>query len=94
MVKRLKMFIIVETIEDGEVNLCVVPESWEENGILFWPPGRKGLNLRKDDSILPDFNNWSNQKCTVKRKNFITFQAAIKAEKYLSRFDDTEDEEK
>ncbi|XP_029677336.1 uncharacterized protein LOC115244088 [Formica exsecta] len=87
------MFIIVETIEDGEVNLCVVPESWEENGILFWPPGRKGLNLRKDESILPDFNNWSKQKCTVKRKNFITFQAAIKAEKYLSRFDDTEDEE-
>lgn len=51
------MFIIVETIEDDEVNLCVVPESWEKNGILFWPPGRKGLNLRKDDSILPDFNN-------------------------------------
>jgi len=92
--KKLKMFIIVETIEDGEVNLCVVPESWEKNGILFWPPGRKGLNLRKDDSILPDFNNWSKQKCTVKRKNFTTFQAAIRAEKYLSQFNDTEDEEK
>lgn len=87
------MFIIVETIEDDEVNLCVVPESWEKNGILFWPPGRKDLNLRKDDSILPDCNNWSKQKCTVKRKNFTTFQAAIKAEKYLSQFN-TEDEEK
>jgi len=88
------MFIIVETIEDHEKNLCVVPESWEKNGVLFWPPGRKGLNLRKDDSIVPDYNNWSKQKCTVKRKNFSTFQAANKAEKFLSQFSDTEDEEK
>lgn len=89
------MFIIVETIEDGEKNLYVVLKSQEKNEILYWPPGRKGLNLRRDDSVLLDFNNWSKQKCIVKRKNFFTFQAAaIKAEKFLSRFDDTEDEEK
>lgn len=88
------MYIIVETIEDNDINLCVVPESWEKNGTLFWPPGRKGLTLRKDDNILPDYNTWSKQKCTVKRKNFTTFHAAVKAEKYLSQFDDTEDENK
>ena len=81
-----------KTIEKGHVNLCVVPDTWEKNGILFWPSGRKGWNLRKDDSISPDFKNWSKQKCTVKRTNFTTFEAAIKEEKYLSRFNDTEDE--
>lgn len=86
------MFIIVETIEEGKVNLCVVPESWEKNGTLFWPPGRKGITLRKDDSSFPDFENWSKQKCCVKRKNFTTFQDAVQAERYLSQFDDTEDE--
>lgn len=53
------MFIIVETIEDEEVNLCIVLESWQKNGILFWPPGRKGMNFRQDDSVVPNFNNWS-----------------------------------
>ncbi|KYM96524.1 hypothetical protein ALC62_12817 [Cyphomyrmex costatus] len=79
-------------MEDDELNLCVVPESWEKDGFLFWPPGRKGMNLRKNDSISPDFTNWSKQKCVVKRKNFTTFEDAIKTEKYLGRFNDTEDE--
>lgn len=51
------MFIIVETIEDEEINLCIVLESWQKNGILFWPPGRKGMNFRQDDSVVPNFNN-------------------------------------
>lgn len=57
------------TIEDGEKNLCVVPESWEKNEILYWPPGRKGLNLRRYDSVLADFNNWS-KKMHCKKKKF------------------------
>ena len=88
------MHIIVETIEDGEITLCTVPEKWEINGILYWPPGRKGMTLRKNDKIEPDVNTWSKQNCTVKRRNFKTFEEGIRAEKYLSRFDDTEDEEK
>jgi len=47
-VLKVKMFIIVETIEDGKKNLCVEPESWEKNEILYWPSGRKGLNLKKE----------------------------------------------
>lgn len=85
------MFTIVKTIKDDEVNLRVLPESWEKNENLFQPPGQKELNLRKNDSILSDCNNWSKQKYTVKWKNFTTFEAAIKAKKYLNRFDDTKD---
>ena len=37
-------------MEDSELNLCVVPENWKKNGLLFWSLGRKGMNLRKDDN--------------------------------------------
>ncbi|KAL0130394.1 hypothetical protein PUN28_002216 [Cardiocondyla obscurior] len=51
------------------------------------------MNMRKDDTILPDCNNWSKQNCVVKKRNFPTFQAAVKMKKYLSQFDNTDDEE-
>ncbi|KAL0120489.1 hypothetical protein PUN28_008313 [Cardiocondyla obscurior] len=50
------------------------------------------MTLRKNDSILPDYNMWSKQHCVVKKRNFVTFQEAVRIEKYLSQFDDTEDE--
>lgn len=34
------------------------------------------------------------QKCIVKRTNFTIFEAAVRTERFLSQFSDTEDEEK
>ena len=30
-------FKIIQTIEDGEMCLCVVPVGWESDGVLRWP---------------------------------------------------------
>lgn len=41
---------IVQTVENGKPQLCIVPESWEMNGILFWPKN-KADKLVKSQSM-------------------------------------------
>ncbi|KAB0801507.1 hypothetical protein PPYR_05861 [Photinus pyralis] len=89
------MFKIVQTIEDNLKVLTAVPQSWEKNGILFWPPGpgKKAYTLRKDASNLPNLNTWTKTKCQIKRDNILTLKEALHQEKILAEFEDTEDEE-
>lgn len=88
------MFKIVEIVEDNKIQLCVVPESWEKDGILYWPPGRKGMSLRKDANNLPNYHRWSKQDCSVRKHSIKSFKEANELERYLAQFSDTEDEEK
>ncbi|XP_031356460.1 uncharacterized protein LOC116180552 [Photinus pyralis] len=85
-------FKIVQTTEDDEEVLTVVPDRWEENGYLYWPPGRSGYRLRKNENAIPD-QTWSKSKCIVKRHNISSFKEALMQEKSMSKFDDTADEE-
>ena len=87
-------FKIVETIENGNVYLCVIPHCWEDNGTLYWPPGKYSANsMRKDEASQPNLESWSKQPCTVKRQGIASFSEASKIEERMSQFSDTEEEQ-
>lgn len=88
------MFKIVQTIEDDCMVLTTVPESWEKDGILYWPPGRRAYTLRKNPNNFPDVETWSKSRCTVKKNKIPTLKNALEDEKELSKYANTEDEER
>ncbi|XP_055701735.1 uncharacterized protein LOC129801007 [Phlebotomus papatasi] len=71
---------------DDRSLIIAVPDSWKQEGLLFWPPPelRAIEKLRLNLTTVPD-KSWSIYKCEVKAQRIDTFQDAKKLE--------TEDEE-
>ncbi|KAF5277589.1 hypothetical protein FQR65_LT15934 [Abscondita terminalis] len=83
-----RMFKIVRTLERGKPTLSVVPNGWEQMGMLYWPR-RKPEKLVKQADSLPT-TGWLELKCQVKRQNLPTYQhAEIELRKMLAN-DDTD----
>ena len=83
------MYKIVQTTEKGKSQLCVVPEGWEINGILYWPKN-KADRLIKDAKSTPG-DNWFEMQCSVKRSNLITFDVAEEELENMLLCEDTDD---
>ena len=61
-------FKIVQTNEDGEQCLTVVPSGWEREGILSWPKTTGAAKLAKNANSLPTLK-WHRILCSNKREN-------------------------
>lgn len=81
-------FKVVQTIEDGNFCLCVVPSGWEINGKLYWPNNANVTKLLKDEKSLPT-DNWIPMNCIKKRE----FNKRVDAEKEAERMEQVEDTE-
>lgn len=66
------MYKIVETIEEGEKLLTVIPSCWEKDGILSWPTNCKNVDSLRKKCIVPA-PNWSKEKCILKREDIKSF---------------------
>lgn len=89
-------FKIVCTYEKSGVNFSVVPEAWENNGVLFWPghlSRKERENLRCNPLSKPS-SDWSQQTCIVKVKDISLFLDALNEEKKFAEFSDTDAEER
>uniref|UniRef100_A0A1B0GQJ1 Uncharacterized protein n=1 Tax=Phlebotomus papatasi TaxID=29031 RepID=A0A1B0GQJ1_PHLPP len=84
---------VVKTIEDDRSLIVAVPDSWKQDGLLFWPPPelRPIEKLRLNLTTVPD-KSWSIYNCEVKAQRIDTFQGAKKLEKMLANIE-TENEE-
>ncbi|KXJ74301.1 hypothetical protein RP20_CCG013987 [Aedes albopictus] len=60
-------FKIVQTVENGELCLCVVPAQWEQNGVLSWPKKMAVARLCRDENSYPS-SNWEKINCVLKRE--------------------------
>ncbi|XP_055687471.1 uncharacterized protein LOC129792434 [Lutzomyia longipalpis] len=82
-------FKVIKTIEGNDVMLSVVPSSWENNGVLFWPSGVKSDKIRKDPSSVPSAN-WTRHACFVLKKDIVSYSKAIE---YQKKFEQTATED-
>ena len=78
---------VVLTIEKGKSVLTSVPESWEKNGILFWPPKNATEKIKQEAYPQDD---WKSINCVVKRKNVVTFENAEEEIDRMCEHSDTE----
>ncbi|XP_030745005.1 uncharacterized protein LOC115888657 isoform X2 [Sitophilus oryzae] len=86
------MYKIVETIEKGSKQLTVVPQAWEQEGILFWPK-MKAEKLIKIGTSIPE-DSWFQMSCKLKRRELETYETAEKELRaMLKKEDSTESEE-
>ena len=83
------MFKIVQTLEKGRTELTIVPEQWEQCGILFWPK-KFAYKFQRDPESTPE-SNWISLPFKLKR-NFL--KSYEDAEIELDRMIDGEDTEK
>lgn len=71
---RKMSFKIVSTLRRGRRELCTVPSQWEHRGQLRWP--RYNVDtLIKDSSVQPRAD-WLTMSCSLKRKNFQSYEDA------------------
>lgn len=82
-------FKIVQTIEDGENCLSVVPAKWECNGVLFWPKKCHFGKLSRNGESLPDEKKWERMNCVKKRE----YETRKEAEAELERMEEKSDTE-
>lgn len=85
------MFKIVETVEKNKKNLTIVPSSWEENNVLWWPKYRAD-KLIQDVNSEPD-PTWFKMKCRLKRSHLFNIDVAEEELERMVSKDDTEQEE-
>ncbi|XP_058814176.1 uncharacterized protein LOC131678056 [Topomyia yanbarensis] len=78
-------FKILQTMEEGEQCLCIVPSAWEKDGILWWPKATGAAKLLRDKYSHPT-SKWQQMVCIQKRE----YRTLLEAESELS---DTETEE-
>lgn len=81
-------FKIVQTVENGELCLCVVPALWEQNGILSWPKKMAVARLCLDENSCPN-SNWEKMNCVLKRE-LCSYAAAHKELDRMESIPDTE----
>lgn len=61
-------YMVIETKdENGEAEVCVVPEVWIKNGKCYWPPGNESTKLRKCDLPL---DNWMQYEFATLKAGF------------------------
>lgn len=84
------MYKIIQTVENGKPQLCIVPESWEMNGILFWPKS-KADKLVKDPQSMPG-QGWFEMPCQCKRKMLSSMELAEQELKKMLQSQDTGEE--
>lgn len=89
------MFKIVKTLEDDGVFFTIVPEKWEKNGLLYWPPGKNTVKLEKmrRDRFSEPQSTWLGTPCEVRRSGIPSFVEAMRQEKEIIACSDTEAEE-
>lgn len=86
-------FKIVQTIEDGQICLSIVPSSWESAGILYWPNNKAlARKLQKQSDSVPDKTKWDKMMCIKKREFSTHKEAEVELEK-MEAVDDTDLEE-
>lgn len=86
-------FKIVQTIEDGQTCLSIVPSSWESAGILYWPNNKAlARKLQKQSNSVPDKNKWHKMVC-IKKRQFSTHAEAETELEKMEAVDDTDLEE-
>ncbi|XP_058836255.1 uncharacterized protein LOC131692899 isoform X2 [Topomyia yanbarensis] len=84
-------FKILQTMEEGEQCLCIVPSAWEKDGILWWPKATGAAKLLRDEYSHPT-SKWQQMVCIQKRE----YRTLLEAESELERMEalsDTETEE-
>lgn len=85
---------IVQTTENGKVNLAAVPYLWEKDGKLMWPPKPK-QTFKNLQSMTPSGivnEGWSELNCVVKRTYIPTYEAAEEEMKVMFDLSHTETE--
>ncbi|KXJ79636.1 hypothetical protein RP20_CCG000151 [Aedes albopictus] len=75
-------FKIVQTLEDGEQCLCIVPSAWEHDGTLWWPKKTTAAKLMRDENSKPT-SKWQRMQCTRKRE----YRTLLEAEVELQRME-------
>lgn len=80
---------IVQTIENGKICLSVIPNNWEKEGTLSWPPRSEASSMLDENSV--PGKNWSSFPCIVKR-TCNTYKAARLELKTMENETDTEEE--
>ena len=81
-------FKIIQTIEDGEMCLCVVPAGWESDGVLRWPKKSAVSKLSQDENSIPN-EKWERINCVKKRE----FGSRAEADRELLRMESMSDTE-
>lgn len=85
-------FKIVQTYEDGEQCLSIVPSGWEIDGILWWPSTTSAAKLIQNEHSLPT-SKWKRMQCVKKRE----YRTKLEADAELAIMEtntDTEAEER
>lgn len=82
------MFKIVQTIERGEAQLCVVPHKWEKKGKLYWPKMKADKLIMEGESA--PGKNWLEMDCTLKRQNLSQDDAEKELNRMISSIDTDE----
>ncbi|XP_058811161.1 uncharacterized protein LOC131676049 [Topomyia yanbarensis] len=102
-------YAIVQTTENDDVLLSVVPSRWVlKNGwskdlpglgtdLCYWPKGVAGYRLlekaKKDPQIPPDVNVLSAYRCKIKRNNFASYAEAFRELQIMEIHSDTDEYE-
>lgn len=81
-------FKVVQTIEDGEMCLSVIPSGWESKGILRWPKKHLVGKLAQVESSVPD-EKWERMNCVCKRE----CKTRLEAEAEMDRMENKSDTE-
>ncbi|XP_065076550.1 uncharacterized protein LOC135700088 [Ochlerotatus camptorhynchus] len=85
-------FKIVQTFEDGEQCLSVVPSGWEKENKLWWPKATSAAKLLRDEHSRPT-SKWQRMEYTKKREYRTRLEAEAEHEK-MEPLSDTEAEER
>ncbi|XP_062550513.1 LOW QUALITY PROTEIN: uncharacterized protein LOC134215314 [Armigeres subalbatus] len=102
-------YSIVQTIENDDILLSVLPSLWvKKNGwkteamgrcydLCYWPQGVSGYRLlekaKKDPKIPVDTKVLSAYRCKIKRNNFASFNKAVREQKRMESYSDTDESE-
>lgn len=66
--KKLKMFLVVETMENNQRMCTAVPEAWIHDNILVYPDKSKFNKYRR--TVMAPEDDWKTINCTIISKKF------------------------
>lgn len=83
-------FKIVQTRENNQNVLTVVPSNWEKDGVLFWPRKMNETKLIHNECSIPG-PDWKTMRCRTKRVMQYLEEANAELER-MEQISDTENE--
>lgn len=88
-------FKIIQEIQKKGYVLTIIPDSFEQNSVFWYPPSewssRKRNAIMKNPHSRPDKKNWVPRPCKVKKFNIASYrEAEALEEEMLSTFVTTE----